>query len=213
MISPKRSKRSLILSPKDFIRVSKSLITTVRSSPVLFSRKTNNSAKLVDCHSLNKLPSIFSQAVHPFSRTSLSSYEIRPWRKRVLRTKVNSSGFMGRSTCVDNSPFVGVSVEPAGAGWDCDRLKTGRLVLVLLFHQKINPFSSKSSSIRAVMLSSSRGEILPPSSLQRITTIFFAVTKRKRCLVFPCWLAGHLPVKYEAKTTQDNLYIHIWQYL
>ena len=192
VISPNLFKRPLILSPDDFIRVSKSFITNVRSSPVLLSRKTNNSAILVDCHVLNKLFSISWQALHPSSRTSLSSYEILPWRKRVLRTKVNSLGFMGRFTCVDNSPFVGISTEPAGAGWDCDRLQTDGLVLVLLFHQKINPFWRRSSSICAVMVSSSRGEILPPSSLQRITTIFFAVTKRKRCLVFPLLGVGAL---------------------
>ena len=97
--SPKSPKAPLIFSLSPLIRLSKSSVTTVRSFPVLFSRYTDNSTLLVVCHFLNKFSAIFWGAVHPstLTFTSFSSSEIFPRRNRVLKTKVNSSGFMGRN--------------------------------------------------------------------------------------------------------------------
>lgn len=80
---------------------------------------------------------------------------------------------MGCSAGVGKSVLVDFLIEQAGAGRDCDRLRIERLVLLLPFHQTIMPFSSRSFSIFAVMLSSSLRE-RSPSLLQRITTVFFS---------------------------------------
>ena len=176
--SGRRSKAPLTLSPTPLTRPSQSSVTTVRSSPVLFSRYTDNSTLLIVCHSLNKFLTIFWGAVHPscFTLTSFSSYEMFPRRNRVLKTKVNSSGFRGRSTCVEGTRLL--------AGRECDRLKLDRLVLLFPLHKKTKPFSPRSSLIVAVMLPSSLGVRLCPS-LQRITTIFFSVNeKTNRKLVY-----------------------------
>ena len=73
---------------------------------------------------------------------------------------------MERSTCVERARLL--------AGGECDRL-----VLLFSLHQKVKPFSPRSSLIVAVMLPSSPGVRFCPS-LQRITTIFFSVNQKKK---------------------------------
>ena len=67
-----RSKAPLTLSPSPLTRLSQSSVTTVRSSPVLFSRYTDNSTLLIVCHSLPLSEQIFDHLLR--SRPSFLFY-------------------------------------------------------------------------------------------------------------------------------------------